>query len=64
MIKTKGSKFQFGSIKPSDDISALKWFDLSEIKVDSFRQNIVEEHLFLMDELLVYLEKNEIIKAL
>lgn len=45
-------KFQFGSITPSDDISALKWIDIEDINFDKIKDLIVEEHVYLMEELL------------
>lgn len=40
--------FTFGSPRPMDDIEALKWFELNEKVMD----DMVEEHLPLMDKLL------------
>jgi hypothetical protein len=43
----------FGSITPSDDISELRWFGMSEFKADGFiKENIVPEHVSLAKKVL------------
>jgi bifunctional NMN adenylyltransferase/nudix hydrolase len=50
-------KYLFGQIKPSDDISELKWFNPSDISIEN---DIMDEHKDLFKKLLTYLEKNKI----
>jgi bifunctional NMN adenylyltransferase/nudix hydrolase len=48
-------KFVFGSIKPSDDIIALKWFEISkfdENDYETYSNVIMSEHIPLMEQLL------------
>lgn len=50
----------FGSIKPSDDISALKWFDITDFDEDdyeSYSDKIMFEHIPLMEALLNKIRK-------
>jgi bifunctional NMN adenylyltransferase/nudix hydrolase len=43
----------FGTIEPSDDISELRWFGISEFKEDGFiEENIVPEHITLAKKVL------------
>lgn len=43
-------KFIFGSIKPSDDISELRWFNVEDLTDhDSIVENIMPEHVDLME---------------
>jgi len=43
----------FGTIEPSDDISELRWFGISEFKSDRFiEENIVPEHIPLAKKVL------------
>jgi bifunctional NMN adenylyltransferase/nudix hydrolase len=43
----------FGTIEPSDDISELRWFGISEFKEDGFiEENIVPEHIPLAKKVL------------
>ncbi len=43
----------FGTITPSDDISELRWFGISEFKADGFiEDNIVPEHIPLAKKVL------------
>jgi bifunctional NMN adenylyltransferase/nudix hydrolase len=53
-------KFIFGSIKPSDDISVLKWFDIDTFDVkdyESYSNLIIWEHIPLMEKLLNKVKK-------
>jgi len=43
----------FGTVEPSDDISELRWFGISEFKVNGFiEENIVPEHIPLAKKVL------------
>ena len=50
-------KFMFGAINPSDDIIALKWFDIEYFRDHSeLSELIVPEHLDMMYRLLAYIK--------
>lgn len=52
------AKYIFGHLSPSDDISELRFFDISEFSKQSFIiLNIIEEHQSLMSILLTSLKK-------
>jgi bifunctional NMN adenylyltransferase/nudix hydrolase len=53
-------KFIFGSIKPSDDISALAWKSLDEFKTqEDIERIVIFEHIPLMEKLLKRIESNK-----
>lgn len=47
------TKFLWGRIQPSDDISELKWFELEDLKNEKFiDENIMDVHIPLMKKLI------------
>jgi bifunctional NMN adenylyltransferase/nudix hydrolase len=55
-------KFIYGAIKPSDDISALMWFNIDsllDMDYEGLEMLIVPEHIVLMEKLIKYLKENK-----
>jgi len=51
-------KFSFGNIKPSDDISELRWTDISDLDTDTkINKMIMPEHIELMSATIKFLNK-------
>ena len=54
-------KYIYGSPRPSDDISEVRWFDTKEL-ASKVKENIVEEHVFIVSSALEFVKSNPFTK--